>query len=495
MIQKKKSKLISNLKSRIESKVSSLSPEEKVTWLSIFLVVLVFAIKLVVSFFTKSLSFLVELSDSILDLIAVSITFIALKESQKEPDFEHLYGHHKINSFAAFLQGLLILGMYGSLLYSAISNWIKDTQIVPEKTLLGMTALLLVIVFVFFISRKIIKVGKQTKNQLIIAQGVNFQGDFYRNITVIVSLLVSFFGIPYVDSIIAIIFSLKSLYEGFKVISQSYKELIDTNPISKAQIDKLQEKLLNLPAIQNIQDVKIRTAGNQLDLSMCVQVSTEQTAIGVDNMSSRMRAIIDNEFPEYECNTIFCTSSPDKILAAEDSKLILESIRNLITHFPTISNIHNISIDQFQNEFLIQLHVDVVGSMTLQAGHKVISQYEEKIIKRCHLIIDPTMKIEIVSHIEPNHEKERVHDHTILTEAPEELQNSISQIILEIPHIQKIRRLRVLSEADGLYLSGTLAIDGAFSISKVHSITEMVEHALFASFENLENCTLHCEPL
>ncbi|MHA1618635.1 MAG: cation transporter, partial [Promethearchaeota archaeon] len=107
MIQKKKSKLISNLKSRIESKVSSLSPEEKVTWLSIFLVVLVFAIKLVVSFFTKSLSFLVELSDSILDLIAVSITFIALKESQKEPDFEHLYGHHKINSFAAFLQGLL----------------------------------------------------------------------------------------------------------------------------------------------------------------------------------------------------------------------------------------------------------------------------------------------------------------------------------------------------------------------------------------------------
>ncbi|MHA1518753.1 MAG: cation-efflux pump [Promethearchaeota archaeon] len=478
-----------------KSPKAPISPEQRITRLSIFLVILVFVIKLSVSFFTKSLSFLVELSDSILDLIAVSITFIALKESQKEPDFEHLYGHHKINSFAAFLQGLLILGLYGSLLYSAIKNWINNTLIVPENTILGMGALLLVIVFVFFISRKIIKVGKQTKNQLIIAQGVNFRGDFYRNITVIVTLLVSYFGIPYVDSIIAIIFSLKSLYEGFKVIYRSYNELIDTNPISKAQIEKLQSKLLELPAIQGIQDIKIRTAGNQLDLSMCVQVSTEQTAIGVDNMSSRMRTIIDQEFPEYECNTIFCTSSPNKFLPAENSKLILESIRKLVTHYPEISNIHNISIDQFQNEFLIQLHVDLVGTMTLQEGHKIITLYEERIIKRCQLIIDPGLKIEFVTHIEPTHEKERVHDHTVLIEAPKNLQQSISQIILKINDIKEIRQLRVLSEADGIYLSSTLAIDGEFSISKVHSITEMVEHALFAKFPNLENCTLHAEPL
>ncbi len=482
-------------KKKSKSPKSPISPAQRVTRLSIFLVILVFAIKLIVSFFTKSLSFLVELSDSILDLIAVSITFIALKESQKEPDFKHLYGHHKINSFAAFLQGLLILGLYGSLLYIAIKNWIKDTQIVPENTLLGMVALIVVIFFVFFISRQIIKIGNQTKNQLIIAQGVNFQGDFYRNITVIVSLLVSYFGIPYIDSIIAIIFSLKSLYEGFQVIYRSYNELIDTNPISKAQIEILQEKLMELPAIQNIQDVKIRTAGNQLDLSMCVQVSTEQTSIGVDNMASRMRAIIDEEFPEYECNTIFCTSSPGKVSPAEDSKLILESIRKLVTHFPEISNIHNISIDQFQNEYLIQLHVDVLGSMTLQAGHQIITLYEERIIKRCQLIIDPGLKIEFVTHIEPTHEKERVHDHTVLIEAPNDLQNSISQIILEISDIQEIRQLWVLSEADGLYLSSTLAIDGEFSISKVHAITEMVEHALFAKFPNLENCTLHAEPL
>ncbi|MHA1673306.1 MAG: cation diffusion facilitator family transporter [Promethearchaeota archaeon] len=482
-------------KKKSKSQKSPISPEQRVTQLSIILVILVFTIKLVVSFFTKSLSFLIELSDSVLDLVAVGITFIALKESQKEPDFEHLYGHHKINSFAAFLQGLLILGLYGSLLYSAIKNWINNTQIVPENTLLGMGALLLVIVFVFFISRKIIKVGKQTKNQLIIAQGLNFRGDFYRNITVIVSLLVSYFGILYVDSIIAIIFSLKSLYEGFQVIYRSYNELIDTNPISKAQIEKLQEKLLDLPAIQDIQDVKIRTAGNQLDLSMCVQVSTEQTSIGVDNMASRMRAIIDQEFPEYECNTIFCTSSPDKVIPVEDSKLILESIRKLVTHYPEISNIHNISIDQFQNEYLIQLHVDLTGSMTLQEGHKIITLYEERIIKRCHLIINPALKIEIISHLEPTHEKERIHDHNVLEKAPEDLQNSISQVILNIADIQEIRQLRLLSEADGIYLSGTLAIDGEYSISKVHSITEMVEHALFAKFPHLENCTLHAEPL
>jgi len=104
-----------------------------------------------VSFFTKSLSFLVELSDSVIDLIAVSITFIALKESQKEPDYEHMYGHNKINSFAAFLQGLLILGLYGGLLYSAIKKLILKDEIVPENTLLGTGALVLVIILRIFV--------------------------------------------------------------------------------------------------------------------------------------------------------------------------------------------------------------------------------------------------------------------------------------------------------------------------------------------------------
>lgn len=470
------------------------SDESTVTRLSIILVIIVFIIKVSVSFITRSLSFIVELSDSIIDLVAVSITFIALKESQKEPDFEHMFGHEKINSFAAFLQSLLILGLYGGLLFSTIKNWINGTLIETSNTLWGVGALVLIITLVFIVSHQIIQIGKKSKNQLILAQGTNFRGDFYRNITVIFSLTVSYFGIKYIDAIVAILFSLKAIYEGFQILSQSYKELIDTNPISKEQVEKLQKKLESLPGIREIQDLKIRTTGNKLDLSLCIKIKGKQRAFQIDLINERMRKIIEKEFPEYNCNTYFCTQSPKRHPHLTDIQWISNIIRKLAENNSFITNVHNIAIDQFQDDFLIQLQIDLPGSISLTEGHEIITQYEKDLRDIINQTLKQSTNIEIITHLEPTHEYERVHSHPVLEQAPENLKVEIEQLVKKFPDVKEIHDIRILTEPEGWFLSFMIHIDGKISIMRAHALNEQIEQVLFTHYPQLKDCTIHTEP-
>ncbi len=489
--------------------------QKKVSWLSIFLVITVFIIKVLVSFFTQSLSFLIELSDSIIDLIAVLITFIALKESSKEPDFDHMFGHEKINSFAALLQSLLILGIYGWILYSSLKNWILGTLPDASNTLFGIGAIILTIGLVFAISQIIIGIGKKSKNQLILAQGANFRGDFYRNITVIVSLTATYFGIKYIDAIVAIFFSLKSLYEGFKILRQSYRELVDTNPIPPEKVRKLQQKLENIPGVREIQDLKIRTTGNKLDLSLCIKVKGKQRAFQIDLITERMYKIVSAEFPGYHCNTYFCTRSPKLHPHLTDSQWISNIIRKSIDFYPEITNIHNIAIDQFQNEFLIRFHIDLPGNLTLSEGHLIISQFEQDLRDIIQQTLDTHIMLKFVSHLEPTHDLDRIHFHPVLNpENYSEIENKdlekklkkesekalivatskIREIVHSFSEVQEIHDIRLLMESDGWFLSFMLHLKSDLTIFQAHMLNEQIEQKLFMQFPQLRDCTIHNEP-
>lgn len=496
--------------------------QRKVTRLSILLVVTVFIIKAAVSFFTQSLSFLVELSDSFIDLVAVSITFIALKESSKEPDFDHMFGHEKINSFAALLQSFLIIGLYGGILYVSVKNWILGTLPESSNTLWGVVALVLTIGLVFAVSQIIIDIGKKSKNQLILAQGTNFRGDFYRNITVIITLTVTYFNIKHIDAIVAIFFSLKSLYEGFQILRQSYKELVDTNPIPPEKVKKLQQRLENLPGVQKIQDLKIRTAGNKLDLSLCINVKGKQRAFQIDLMTQRMHKIVSLEFPDYHVNTYFCTKSPKLHPHLTDSQWISNIIRKSVDFYPEISNIHNIAIDQFQKEFLIRFHIDLPGNLKLSEGHQIISQFERDLQDIIYQTLSSDINLRIISHLEPTHDLDRIHTHPVLqTDRPDNFQpenfskihgdnqhelpiedselksarNKIKDIVLSHPEVKTIHDIRLLREPEGWFISFMIHLKEDLTVFQAHMLNEQIEQQLFKEFPLLQDCTIHTEPM
>ena len=77
------------------------------------------SIKLLGVILTGSLSFLSETVDTLTDIFFVLITLYSLYISIKPADYEHMYGHSKIDDVAAIVQGIILVNIYVFLIINA----------------------------------------------------------------------------------------------------------------------------------------------------------------------------------------------------------------------------------------------------------------------------------------------------------------------------------------------------------------------------------------
>lgn len=470
--------------------------QKLVNMLSISLVIIVLLIKIPISFITDSLSFFAELSDSIIDFIAVLITFIALKESRKEADFSHMFGHYKINSFAGLLQGFLIIGLYVLVIVKSIEKLLSNSLETPTNNIWVALSLVLTLGMVFGVSKKILQIGKKYKNALIIAQGTNFRADFYRNITVIIGLLLMNFGLPIIDVILAITFSLKSIFDGFKIIKQCFLELTDANVISQDKIEKVKEKITDIGGIKNLDSIKIRTTGNLLDSLVTISLNIQDSMFSASLVRQNIINIINSNFPDFNCNTIIEIQS-EKI---EDEKKNIEYLLEAVklvgeeSSKDSISNMHNITIDHFSDKILIQFHVDMDPEMSLEKAHVYVSKLENLIEEKVDEIFGEKKYSEVISHIEPRDPLRIIHTHAISQTSPKDIIQKVQDMADTIEKIEKINDVKIQQEPEGIYLTILIQISGKTRIKEVHRLTEQASNFLFSSIENLKRCHIHAEP-
>ena len=469
--------------------------QKMVNSLSISLVIIVLLIKISISFITNSLSFFAELSDSIIDFVAVLITFIALKESRKEPDFRHLFGHYKINSFAGLLQGFLIIGLYVLVIIKSVEKLFSDSIETPKNNLWVAFSLVLTLGLVFGVSRKILQIGKKYKNALIIAQGTNFRADFYRNITVIIGLLVMNFGLPIIDVILALIFSLISIREGFKIIKQCFLELTDANIISQDKVEKVKEEIANIGGIKNLDSIKIRTTGNLLDILVTITLNIQDSMFSANLVRQNINNILNSNFPDFNCNTIIEIQS-EEIEDEKNIEYLLEAVKLVGEECSkdNISNMHNITIDHFSDKILIQFHVNMDPEMNLEKAHLFVSKLENLIEGKVDDIFGEKKFAEVISHIEPREPSEIIHFHAISQTSPKDIIQKVQDMAETIEKIEKINDIKIQQEPEGIYLTILVQISGETRIKEVHRLTEQASNFLFSSIENLKRCLIHAEP-
>ncbi len=464
--------------------------------LSIFHVLVIFSIKILVALFiTRSFSFVTELADSILDLLAVAITYIGLKESRKPADYQHMFGHYKVNSATAFIQALFIIGLYAVIAYQAIATLATEYAYRVENSIAGSITLAITLGLVFIDSTIIMRIGKRSNNPLIIAQGVNFRGDLYRNITVIVGLTIVSFGIFVLDLLLAALFSIISVYKGFKVLKQSFDELIDTNAIGQDIIEDIRTEMRGVVGVVSLDALSIKTAGNTLDAIISVRVDDKNSVQNAGRISGEIRSLVEERFSEtYSCNIIIQVNS-----SLGDDGDEVEHIFHTIDHlakmgFPA-SNIHNILIDLFKDKLVVQLHIDADPSGAFSDAHvnatKIEGAIAEKIRKSFPLIVD----VDITSHLEPARATRKEHSH-IMREPSQasEIITAVSMIARAQHGIIDVVNFKTNEEDGGIFMILTMIVDGRKSMEEIHQLTENLENEIFRIIPVIKRVTVHAEP-
>lgn len=289
-------------------------------------------IKALSGYFIGSLALLTSAVDSILDIIASSVNYFAIKKSEEPPDELHPFGHSKFESMATFLQSLIIFFSGLFILYKAYEKIVKKG--VVENIDAGIYVMLFSMFATVFLSIFLRKVAHRTESSVLKADALHYDMDILTNAGIIVTFFViKYTGLHIVDAVISVIISFYIIYSSIKLSFEVSKDLVDAElPRNiKEDIIKIIEEYDSLHV--DYHKLRTRRAGSKkfidMHLTLCRNLSLEDAHKISDFIENKITETIPDSDVTIHVDPCDISDCPG-IDACNDNKLKLElsKIRN-----------------------------------------------------------------------------------------------------------------------------------------------------------------------
>jgi len=209
------------------------------TYLSIFTALTTIFLKIIAYFLTNSVGLLSDAVESLVNLAAALIAFLALKIAQKPADKDHPYGHTKAEYFSSIAEGIFIFFASLAIIFSAFNRLFHPKPL--EKISLGLLFSTTATFINFFVGQVLIKVGKKNQSITLEADGHHLMTDVWTSIGVILAVfLVDKTKILILDPLVAIFVAFNILLTGASLIRRSLSGFMD-EAIDKKDLEKIED--------------------------------------------------------------------------------------------------------------------------------------------------------------------------------------------------------------------------------------------------------------
>jgi cation diffusion facilitator family transporter len=257
--------------------------------------VVLFIIKIVAFWVTRSVAILTDALESTVNVIAGFIGLYSLFVAAKPRDENHPYGHGKAEFLSAAVEGTLIIVAALVIIYESIIHFIYPRALQQLDQGIILVAATAVINFITgYIS---IRKGKQNNSLALVASGKHLQSDTYSTLGIIVGLvMIRLTGLIWLDSVIAIIFAGFIIYTGYHILRHSLAGIMD-------EADK--ELLLKMLAILNahrrehwidLHNLRVIKYGGQLHIDCHLTVPWYLNVVEAHKEVEELGLLIKREF-------------------------------------------------------------------------------------------------------------------------------------------------------------------------------------------------------
>ena len=462
--------------------------------IAVFIILFQSILKVIGVVVTGSLSFLSETVDTLTDIFFVSLTLYSLYNSQKPPDFQHMYGHSKIDSLGGLVQGVILVNIYCVLIFVAILAILTSSFGIINPDL-GFLLLIISFIINLVFSRILIWQGKKLNSLSLKIQGLNLFQDSLRALIVIINFVIAlFFSIQFLDPYFSIALSILIIITSIYLFKEGIKDLIDVNPVNAAIIEEIKLSIFNLDHVNGVEELKVRFSGNTLFLEIRLAVEDHISVVHANDITKAIRALSNKFFPSYNVETLV-EMNP---LSGESS--LGEGIVNLLytmkSEFKEISDFKDLNVFRIENSYFLSLAIVVDDSLSLEEAHELSSLFETQLQEQIPFIS------RIITHIESQTMlKNSLTDHLVCTPIePEkriEIQASLERLLKSIPEVKGYHGLEFWAALDFCVLELHVFFNGALNITRVHTLITEVEQQIknTLNIENLTEVILHSEPL
>ena len=182
--------------------------------------------KMVAWYLTGSVAILTDAFESIVNVVAGLIGVYSLYVSAKPKDQDHPYGHGKAEFISAAVEGTLITIAGFIIIYEAFNNLIHPHTI--KKLDYGIVLVAVTGLVNYFAGGFCIKTGKKNNSLALVSTGKHLQTDTWSTLGIVAGLvLILFTDLLWIDSVVAIGFSIFIIVTGYKILRTSVAGIMD----------------------------------------------------------------------------------------------------------------------------------------------------------------------------------------------------------------------------------------------------------------------------
>ncbi len=199
---------------------------------SIVIGALVLLLKSAAWWMTGSAALFSDAAESVVNVLASAVAFVALHMAARPADKNHPYGHDKAEFFAAVIEGVLIVIAAAAILNHAWATWLSPGPI--EAPLTGMALNGAATVVNLGWGRMLVRRGRALRSPALVADGNHLMTDVVTSIAVIAGLAVALVtGSVRADAILAALVAVYVLFSGVQVLRESVGGLMDEAPAAE----------------------------------------------------------------------------------------------------------------------------------------------------------------------------------------------------------------------------------------------------------------------
>jgi cation diffusion facilitator family transporter len=258
------------------------------------------ALKLAAGAITGSIAILTEAVHSLIDLVASVVAYVSVRKADEPADAEHPYGHEKVESLAATIEGMLILIGAGIIVYEATHRLVVGSQV--ERLGVGVAVMGFSVFANLGVSTVLSRQAKAHESPALEGDAAHLRTDALTSLGVLVGLAaVQITGNVAFDSITALVVAVAIVWAGIRIIMRSSGVLID-EALPSAEMDRIEAAIAaaRTSEVAGYHKLRARRAGSRRHIDLHVQYRSGTSLELAHELAHRMRDSIEAEIPNCE---------------------------------------------------------------------------------------------------------------------------------------------------------------------------------------------------
>jgi cation diffusion facilitator family transporter len=258
------------------------------------------ALKLAAGAITGSIAIVTEAVHSLIDLVASIVAYVSVRKADEPADAEHPYGHEKVESLAATIEGMLILVGAGIIVYEATHRLVVGSTV--EALAVGIAVMAFSVVANLVVSAVLSRQAARHESPALEGDAAHLRTDAMTSAGVLLGLaLVQATGVDALDSVTALVVATAIVWAGISIILRSSAVLVD-EALPPAEMDQIERAIAaaRTPEVAGYHKLRARRAGNRRHIDLHVQYRSGTSLERAHELAHRMRDSIEAEIPQAE---------------------------------------------------------------------------------------------------------------------------------------------------------------------------------------------------